>query len=165
MAGLYIFLLGLVLPQFLMAFARREQCVHPGYPAAMRRMRALRGEGLAGGWGLMPAGGSVCPSRVLGAASLTPLILLPGTSERALAPSSPCPLWGSWGPLRGDLARLALVGAAEPQSPSLSSQSPCPSPAQLRLPALNSLQCIAAILSLGTPEWAQSPKVVFPLPQ
>ena len=131
----------------------------------MRRMRALRGEGLAGGWGLMPAGGSVCPSRLLGAVSLTHLILLPGTLERALAPSSPCPPWGSWGLLRDDLAQPALVGAAEPQSPSLSSQSPCPSPAELRPPALNSLQHVAAILSLGTREWAQSPKVVFPLRQ
>ncbi|KAM6225550.1 maestro heat-like repeat-containing protein family member 2B [Spheniscus humboldti] len=42
MARLYIFPLGVVLPQFLMAFARREQCIHPGHPAAMRRMRALR---------------------------------------------------------------------------------------------------------------------------
>ncbi|XP_059679382.1 maestro heat-like repeat-containing protein family member 2B [Gavia stellata] len=42
MAGHYIFLLGLVLPQFLVAFARREQCIHPGDPAATRRMRALR---------------------------------------------------------------------------------------------------------------------------
>ena len=50
-AGLYIFPLGLVLPQFLVAFAQREQCIHPGDPAATRRMRALRGEGLAGGWG------------------------------------------------------------------------------------------------------------------
>ncbi|XP_075581329.1 maestro heat-like repeat-containing protein family member 2B [Pelecanus crispus] len=42
MARLYIFLLGLVLPQFLMAFAQREQCTDLGDPAAMRRMRVLR---------------------------------------------------------------------------------------------------------------------------
>ena len=132
MAGLYIFLLGLVLPQFLMAFARREQCVHPGDPAAVRRMRALRGEGLAGGWGLMPAGGSVCPSQVLGAASWSPVTLLPGTSESALAPSSPCPPWGSWGLLRDDLAQLALVGAAqpEPSQPFLAEPTSIPCPAQ-----------------------------------
>ena len=96
----------------------------------MRRMRALRGEGLAGGWGLMPAGGSVCPSRVLGAASLTPLILLPGASERALAPSSPCPPWGSWGLLRDDLASRLLSGLPSrslPASPRRAHVHPLPS--------------------------------------
>ena len=128
-------------------FCWREQCVDAGDPAAMRRMRVLRGEGLAGGWGLMPAGGSVHPSRVLGAVSPSPLILLPGTSERALAPSSPCPPWGSWGPLRDDLARPALVGAAQPQpSWPLLTRVPCPSPAQAQGPCTGApvLQCSRA---------------------
>jgi len=76
----------------------------------------LRGEGLVRSWGPMPAGSSVhWPGD--GGHSLSPLILPPGTSERARAPSSPCATWGSWGPLGNSLARTALVGDAQPQPP------------------------------------------------
>ena len=120
----------------------------------------LRGEGLAGGWGLMPAGGNVCPSRVLGVASPSPLIVLPGTSERALALSSPCPPWGIWGLTRDNLAWPALAGAAQPQS-----SWPLLAEPHVRPLASPGPPAFCSVLSLGSPEWAQSPKVVFPVPQ
>ncbi|XP_074681922.1 maestro heat-like repeat-containing protein family member 2B [Strix aluco] len=98
MAAFWISLPGAGAAPVARGIARREQCVHPGDPAAMKRMMKV----------------------------------LRGNCERAQAPSSPCPLWDSWGPLRYDLARLALRAAA--------------------------------VLALGSPEWAQSPGVVFPVP-
>ena len=162
MVGLYIFLLGLVLPQFLMAFAWRSSVSIRGILLPMRRMRALIGEGLVAGWGLIRAGGSVCPSRVLGAAS------------HHLSSCCQARPRGSWlHPLpeaAGDRSEVTwagrlLSGLPSPSPASLSLRSPCPSPGQLRAPVLDSLQRIAAVLSLRSPGWAQSPKVVFPLPR
>lgn len=163
MVGLYVFLLGLVLPQFLMAFAWRSSVSIRGILLPIRRMRALRGEGLVGGWALIRAGGSVRPSRVLGAAS------------HHLSSCCQARARGSWlRPLpalreaAGDRSEVTwagrlLSGLPSPSPAGLSLQSPCPSPGQLRAPVLDSPQRIAAVLSLRSPGWAQSPRVVFPL--
>lgn len=83
----------------------------------------------------------------------SPPVLLPGTSLRA--PSCPCPPSSSLGWLRDSLAQQLLWCCAAPALPA-PWQSPVSIPAQLS-PTLGSLQHVAAVLALGTPDWAQSP--------
>lgn len=84
----------------------------------------------------------------------SPPVLLPGTSLRA--PCCPCPPSSSLGWLRDSLAQQLLWCCAAPALPA-PWQSPVSIPAQLS-PTLGSLQHVAAVLALGTPDWAQSPR-------